>query len=129
MMHMRREIEAKSKEWAETLLGVQDGVIRSRLQARKRTRDIISATEERIAALKAELAETDHHVVGLSKESEGFTKTKGMYTRKAEHLQHIVEQQRARLEQVSVDLARTKEEAGSLDDSLQNIARLESAAE
>lgn len=41
-------------------------MIRSRLHARKRTRDIISATEERIAALKAELAETDHHVVGLS---------------------------------------------------------------
>ncbi|CAM9781122.1 unnamed protein product [Ectocarpus sp. 12 AP-2014] len=129
MMHMRREIEAKSKEWAETLLGVQDGVIRSRLHARKRTRDIVSATEERIAVLKAELAETDHHVVGLSKESEEFTKAKGMYTRKAEHLQHIVEQQRACLEQTSVELTRTKEEAGLLDDSLQNIARLESAAE
>lgn len=50
----------------QALLGAQDGVIRSRLHARKRTRDIISAAEERIAVLKAELAETDHHMVGLS---------------------------------------------------------------
>lgn len=50
----------------QVLLDVKDGVIRSRDQAQKRTRDIISATETRIAALKAELVESEHHVVGLS---------------------------------------------------------------
>lgn len=51
---------------AQILLGVKDGVVRSRLHAQKRTRDILAATEERIAALKAELAESEHHVVGLN---------------------------------------------------------------
>lgn len=45
---------------------MKDGIIRSRAQAQKRTRDIISATEARIAALKTELVESEHHVVGLS---------------------------------------------------------------
>lgn len=47
-------------------MGVKDGVIRSSLHSQKRTHDILTATEERIAALKAELAESEHHVVGLS---------------------------------------------------------------
>ena len=45
---------------------MKDGVVKSRLHAQKRTRDILSSTEERIAALKAELAESEHHVVGLN---------------------------------------------------------------
>ena len=51
---------------AQALLDVKDDVSRSRLHSLKRTRDIMSATEGRIAALKAELAESEHHVVGLS---------------------------------------------------------------
>jgi len=51
---------------AQVLLGVKDDVSRSRLQSLKRTQDIMSATEGRIAALKAELAESEHQVVGLS---------------------------------------------------------------
>lgn len=51
----------------QMLKGVNGGVIRSSLNSQKRTHDILCATEERIAALKAELAESEHHVVGLSK--------------------------------------------------------------
>lgn len=50
----------------QILTGVKDGVIRSSLHSQKRTHDILCATEERIAALKVELAESEHHVVGLS---------------------------------------------------------------
>ncbi|CAM9215091.1 unnamed protein product, partial [Hapterophycus canaliculatus] len=129
MMHMQREVGSKSKGWTEVLLDVKDGVIRSRAQAQKRTREIISATEARIAALKTELMESEHHVVGLSNESEEFARAKGMYTRKAELLEHVVQQQRARLEQITLELTRAKKEATSLDDNLQNINQLTSVAE
>lgn len=48
------------------LMGVKDGVVRSSLHSQKRTHDILVATEDRIAALKVELAESEHHVIGLS---------------------------------------------------------------
>lgn len=160
------------------LLGFKDGVVRSRLHAQKRTHDILSATEQRISALKDELAESEHHVIGLNNgktrrsrgkmpaprarttdqatprtnapglvgaprsfsrigfvpqcrrfcelfyifsypfitwqpflaESEEFLRAKNKYARKAELLQHIVEQQRARLEQISAELQRTTRE-------------------
>ena len=38
-------------------------------------------------------------------------RAKNAYSRKAELLQHLVEQQRARLEQISADLQRTSREA------------------
>lgn len=44
-------------------------------------------------------------------ESEDFMRAKNAYSRKAELLQHLVEQQRARLEQISADLQRTSREA------------------
>jgi len=47
-------------------------------------------------------------------ESEEFQKGKATYARKEELLQHLVDQQRAKLEQISVELQRTKAEVRGL---------------
>ncbi len=46
----------------------------------------------------------------LFTESAEFQRAKGTYARKEELLQHLVDQQRARLEQISVELQRIKAE-------------------
>lgn len=51
------------------------------------------------------------HPKPFAAESEDFRRAKNAYSRKAELLQHIVEQQRTRLEQISTDLQRTSKEA------------------
>ena len=43
--------------------------------------------------------------------SEEFARAKGMYARKTELLEQIVHQQRTRLEQINLELARAKKEA------------------
>lgn len=49
----------------QVLLGAKDGVLRVRAHAIRRTRDTLAATEARISVLQAELAESEHHEVGL----------------------------------------------------------------
>lgn len=48
------------------LVGVTDEVLRVRELSVRRTRDVVATTEARMTMLQAELAESDHRVVGLS---------------------------------------------------------------
>lgn len=50
----------------QVLLGAKDEVLRVREHAAQRTRTVLATVELRISALQAELAESEHHVVGLS---------------------------------------------------------------
>lgn len=46
-------------------------------------------------------------------ESEGFERAKNLYAQKAEHLQHLIDQQRARLDQIAAEQQRIKKEVRS----------------